>query len=106
MTRRITANFYMTLDGYGEFPPYPGSDAVPEEPSDAWKEMWSNRYDSVDTIIFGRRSYEGHQTEFSLAVGKFSDGPYYMLDYCRFLERVRKIVISSSTRRLTGRTPR
>ena len=34
-----------------------------------------------------------------LAVGKFSDGPYYMLDYCRFLERARKIVISNSIKK-------
>lgn len=26
MGRKITVNMFMTLDGYGEFPDYPGSD--------------------------------------------------------------------------------
>ena len=51
---------YMTLDGYGEFPKYPGSDVPRKEPSERFIDMWINRYDSVDTILYGRRSYEGH----------------------------------------------
>ena len=98
MTRRVTVNLYMTLDGYGEFPPYPGSDTVPAEPSDAWKEMWSNRYDSVDTVVFGRRSYQGHQEVHALSARKPGD-PYYMFDYSRFLERVQKVVISSTIKK-------
>ena len=70
---------YMTLDGYGEFPPYTGSDIVPAEPSEAWREMWSNRYDSVDTVIFGRRSFEGHRDVHSEAARK-PDDPKYMFD--------------------------
>ncbi len=93
MTRKIAVNLYMTLDGYGEFPPYPGSDVVPEEPSDAWKEMWSNRYDSVDTVIMGRRSFEGQRDVHSEAARK-PDDPWYMFDYSRWLDRVHKIVLS------------
>src|SRR5437660_6808948 len=32
LTRKITVNMYMTLDGYGEFPKYPGSDVPSKEP--------------------------------------------------------------------------
>lgn len=85
----------MTLDGYGEFPEYPGSDVVPEQPSDAWKEMWSNRYDSVDTIIFGRRSFLGHQQVHAEAARKPGD-PWYMFDFSRFLDRSKKICLSRS----------
>lgn len=88
-------NLYMTLDGYGEFPKYPGSDVVPQDPSDAWKEMWSNRYDSVDTVVFGRRSYEGHREVHSVAARKPED-PEYMFEYSRWLERIQKVVLSHS----------
>lgn len=93
MTRKITVNLYMTLDGYGEFPKYPGSDVVAKEPSDAWKEMWSNRYDNVDLVIFGRRSFEGHIRVHSEKARKPSD-PWYMFDYSRWLDRVQKICLS------------
>ena len=97
MPRRITVNLYMTLDGYGEFPKYPGSDAVPEEPSEAWKDMWSNRYDDVDAVIFGRRSFEGHYAVHREVARKPSD-PKYMFDYSRWLDRVQKVVVSHSVK--------
>jgi len=45
---------YMTLDGYGEFPKYPGSDVPSKEPGEGFTDMWIKRYDSVDTILYGR----------------------------------------------------
>ena len=83
----------MTIDGYGEFPKYPGSDVVAKEPSEAWKEMWSSRYGSVDLVIFGRRSFEGHRSVHSEVARKPSD-PWYMFDYSRWLDRVQKICLS------------
>ncbi len=53
-------NMYMTLDGYGEFPKYRGSDIPSKEPGDGFTDMWIKPYDSVDTVLYGRRSYEGH----------------------------------------------
>lgn len=88
----------MTLDGYGEFPKYPGSEVVPEEPGYAWKEMWSNRYDTVDTVIFGRRSFEGHLNVHSEAAKKAGD-PKYMFDYSRWLDRCQKIVLSRTIKK-------
>lgn len=95
MTRKITANFYMTLDGYGEFPPYPGSEVVAEQPSEAWKELWSNRYDSVDLVIFGRRSFVGHIAVHTEKARK-PDDPCYMFDYSRWLDRVQKVCLSNT----------
>jgi len=95
----------MTLDGYGEFPKYPGSDVVPDEPSDAWKEMWSNRYDSVDTVIFGRRSFEGHLAVHAESARKPSD-PKYMFEYSRWLDRCQKIVISHTIKKTDWRNTR
>ncbi len=99
MARKITANLYMTLDGYGEFPKYPGWDYVSEEPDEFWNELWISQYDSVDTIIFGRGSFEGHEEVHSISKRKPTD-PYYMFDYSRFLEKCQKIVISHSLKKV------
>ena len=57
MTRKVTASLYMTLDGRGEFPDYPGNDYQTDEP-DAFAEMWTKKYGTVDTVVFGRRAFE------------------------------------------------
>ncbi len=93
LTRKITVNMYMTLDGYGEFPKYPGSEDPPKEPGEGFRDMWINRYDSVDTILFGRRSYEGHLAVHSESARKTSD-PEYLFEFSRFLDRSKKIVLS------------
>jgi dihydrofolate reductase len=84
---------YMTLDGYGEFPKYPGSDVESDEPSQGFIDLWIDRYDSVDTVVFGRRAYEGHVKVHSLAGRKASD-PEFLFDFSRFLEGCQKVVLS------------
>jgi dihydrofolate reductase len=93
MTRKITASLYMTLDGRGEFPKYPGSDRVTREPSDMWKEMWLNRFDDVTTVIMGRRSFVGHRRVWTEKARKKSD-PQYEWDYSRWLDQVEKVCLS------------
>jgi len=105
VTRRITVNLYMTLDGYGEFPKYPGSDVSPRKPGEAWKEMWSNRYGTVDTVIFGRRSFEGHQRVHSEKARKSDDAPY-LFDYSRWLDRCQKVVLSRSLKKTNWQNSR
>jgi len=89
---------YMTLDGYGEFPKYPGSDVRSKEPSEGFIDMWIKRYDSVDTILYGRRSYEGHVAVHSESARKASD-PEYLFEFSRFLGRCQKIVLSRSLKK-------
>src|SRR3989442_12484585 len=89
---------YMTLDGYGEFPKYPGSDIRSTEPGEGFADMWINRYDSVDTILYGRRSYEGHLAFHSESARKESD-PKYLFEFSRFLDRSQKIVLSHSLKK-------
>ncbi|MDA4124562.1 MAG: dihydrofolate reductase family protein [Thaumarchaeota archaeon] len=96
--RTVTANLYMTLDGYGEFPKYPGSDAHSSEPGEVFKDLWIRRYNSVDTIIYGRRSYEDHVSYHSLSARKPSD-PEYLFEFSRFLERSQKIVLSHNLKK-------
>ena len=98
MSRRVTANLYMTLDGYGEFPKYHESVIPSDEPSQVFKDLWIGRYDSVDTIIYGRRSYEDHVSYHSLSARKPSD-PEYLFEFSRFLERSQKIGLSHNLKK-------
>lgn len=95
MARKITVNMYMTLDGYGEFPEYPGSDIIQDEPDEFWMEMWAKRYESVDTLIYGRNSYLGHAQVHALSKRKKTD-PEFLFDFSRFIERCQLIVLSKS----------
>jgi dihydrofolate reductase len=94
MTRRITANLFMSLDGRGGFPKYPGSDRPLTEPHELWKEMWFNRFDDVTTVIMGRRSFVGHRGFWSEKARKKGD-PQYMWDYSRYLDAVEKVCLST-----------
>ncbi len=93
MTRKIIVNLYMTLDGYADFPKYPGSDIQTDEPDEAFVDMWINNYDSVDTIIYGRRMFEVHTNFHSEAARKPTD-PKFLFEFSRWLDRNQKIVLS------------
>ena len=102
MTRRITANVYMTLDGRGEFPTYPGSDlpsGKPGEPDEFFRKMWTDRFSDVTTVVMGRRSFTGHRRVHSLKARK-PNAPKFMFDYSRFLERVDKVCLSHRLKNL------
>lgn len=99
MTRKVTANLYMTLDGRGEFPKYPNSDRVTPEINDFMREFWANRYDDVTTVVMGRRSFLGHRDVHSEKARKPTD-PDYMFDYSRYLDRVEKVCLSHRLKRL------
>lgn len=108
MTRKVTANFYMTLDGRGEFPKYPGSDQPtgdPDKPDLFFQKMWTDRYDDVTTVVMGRRSFLGHQRVHSLKGRKPKD-PKFMFDYSRFLDRVEKVCLSHRLKKLTWENSR
>ena len=96
MTRKITANVYMTIDGRGVFPKYPGSDlptAPPGQPEEFFQKMWTDRFSDVTTVVMGRRSFTGHQRVHSLKGRKPTD-PSFMFDYSRFLDKVEKVCLS------------
>jgi dihydrofolate reductase len=94
--RKITANLYMTIDGRGDFPKYPGSDLPsgdPDQPDEFFRKMWTDRYSDVTTVVIGRRSFVGHQRVHSLKGRKPKD-PKFMFDYSRFLDKVEKVCLS------------
>ena len=94
--RNVTANVYMTLDGRGEFPKYPGYD-VPsgdrDDPDEFFRRMWTDRYADVTTVVMGRRSFTGHRRVHSLK-GRKPNDPKFMFDYSRFLDKVEKVCLS------------
>ena len=102
MTRKITANVYMTLDGRGEFPKYPGSDLPTgdrDEPDEFFRRMWTDRYADVTTVVMGRRSFTGHRRVHALKRRKPND-PKFMFDYSRFLDKVEKVCLSHRLKNL------
>lgn len=96
MARKVTANLYMTLDGRGEFPKYPGYD-IPSgdrnDPDEFFRRMWTDRFADVTTVIMGRRSFTGHRRVHSLK-GRKPNDPRFLFDYSRFLDRVDKVCLS------------
>jgi dihydrofolate reductase len=94
MSRRITANLYMTLDGRGAFPKYPGSERQSSEASEMWRQMWLNRFDDVTTVVMGRRSFLGHRKVWTEKARTPSD-PSYRIEYSRWLDRVDKVCLSN-----------
>jgi dihydrofolate reductase len=108
MSRKVTANVYMTLDGRGEFPQYPGSDQPtgdPDSPDLFFQRMWNDRYQDVTTVVMGRRSFLGHQKAHSLKGRKPKD-PKFMFEYSRYLDGVDKVCLSHRLRKVTWENSR
>ena len=91
--RKVTANAYMTLDGRGEFPKYPGSDHATATVNALFRHMWYDRFDDVTTVIMGRRSFLGHQKTWREKARRPGESSW-LLDYRRYLDRVEKVCLS------------
>ena len=103
MTRKVTANLYMTIDGRGEFPEYPGYDLPTgnrDDPEEFFRRMWTDRYADVTTVVMGRRSFTGHRRVHSLQARK-PDAPKFLFDYSHFLERVEQVCLSHRLKHLS-----
>ncbi len=108
MTRKITANLYMTIDGRGEFPKYPGWDQPTgdrDEPDEFFRRMWNDRYDDVTTVVMGRRSFTGHRRVHSLK-GRKPNDPKFLFEYSRFLDKVEKVCLSHRLKNLNWENSR
>jgi dihydrofolate reductase len=64
------------------------------KPDPAFIEMWIDRYDSVDTLLFGRRAYEDQSAFWPESKRKASD-PQFMHDFSRWKDGVQKVVFSN-----------
>jgi dihydrofolate reductase len=95
----------MTLDGRAEFPAYPGSAESQTEADPAFVEMWINRYESVDTLLFGRRAYDD-QANFWPESKRTASDPKFMHEFSRWKDRVQKVVFSNGLARAAWQNTR
>jgi dihydrofolate reductase len=93
--RNLTLHMYTTLDGHAEFPSYPGSDTVLTKADPAFQEMWVDRYDEVDTLLFGRRAFDDH-ARFWPESNRTKADPKFVWEFARWKDKVQKIVFSKS----------
>lgn len=89
MSRKILVQMYMTLDGFAENLDEP--DPGPEASRQFWEAMWTGHWDSVDTLLLGRKTYE-QWAEFW--PGFVDDPNEHMRAFARFATRVEKVVFS------------
>lgn len=92
--RRISIRMYATLDGFAEFVKYPGSDDPDANQGADFRIMWADHYDSTDTILFGRKSYEA--TAGFWPTSKWTEGPKLLRDHSAWMESTPKIVFSNT----------
>jgi dihydrofolate reductase len=104
--RRITLQMYITLDGFNEFPEYPGSGDPPNDQEDpVSKEMWVRNWESIDTILFGRNFYE-QWAEFWPASKRSSDEHPFYHRMSSFVDTAQKIVFSNRLKELPWQNSR
>ncbi len=88
---------YLTLDGYNEFPNYPGSEPSANEPDLIAEEMWIKRWDSIDALLFDPLTYEQWSDFWPIAKRTAQEHPWFR-QMSEFAERVQKVVLSESPR--------
>lgn len=96
--RKVLMVMFSTLDGRAQFPITPPP-ATPEE-ADEEDPMWKPRFDSIDTLLLGRKSYEA----WSAFWPKRKDDPTagtWQKEFSRFADRCRKVVFSKSLKEAT-----
>jgi len=98
--RKIILSMYITLDGYNEFPRYPGSDPPASEPELVADAMWVERWASFDTLLFDRQTYEEWADFWPTSRRTQGEHPWFR-QMSEFAERVQKVVLSDSAVPLT-----
>jgi dihydrofolate reductase len=93
--RRIMLSMYLTLDGYNEFPSYPGSEPQASEPDLVADAMWVRRWGSIDTLLFDRETYEQWSDFWPISKRAPEEHPWFR-QMSEFAERAQKVVISDS----------
>ncbi len=100
MARRVSLHMYLTLDGYNEFPTYPGSEPSANEPDLIAEEMWIKRWDSIDALLFDSLIYEQWADFWPIAKRTAQEHPWFR-QMSEFAERVQKVVVSEPPRPTT-----
>jgi dihydrofolate reductase len=93
--RRITLSMYLTLDGYNEFPSYPGSEPQAPEPDRVADAMWIQRWGSMDTLLFDRETYEQWADFWPISKRTPGEHPWFR-QMSEFAENAQKVVLSET----------
>ncbi len=98
--RKVILSMYLTLDGYNEFPSYPGSEPHAPEPDLVADAMWIQRWDSFDTLLYDPKTYEEWADFWPMSKRTAGEHPWFR-QMSEFAERVQKVVVSESPCRTT-----
>ncbi len=94
--RRVSLQMYITLDGFNEFPSYPGSGDPPASEQDPVSaEMWTKQWGSIDTLLFDRQTYEQWSEFWPTSKRAPGEHPWYR-QMSEFAEKAQKVVLSDS----------
>jgi dihydrofolate reductase len=93
--RRTMLSLYMTLDGYNEFPSYPGSEPRASEPDLVADAMWIPRWGSIDTLLFDQETYDQWADFWPTSKRTSEEHPWFQ-QMSNFAERAQKVVFSNS----------
>ncbi len=88
MSRKVSITMYMTLDGFAALADGPED---PEADRQFWEAMWDGPMDSVDTLLLGRRTYEGWAAFWPAQMDSENE---HWRAFARFATRVEKVVFS------------
>ncbi len=93
--RRVALELYITLDGFNEFPTYPGSDEPRshEQPDLVAAEMWINHWDEFDTLLFDQEVYQQWAEFWPEKLRTAEEHPWFH-EMSKFADRVQKVVLS------------
>jgi dihydrofolate reductase len=91
---------YLTLDGYNEFPSYPGSEPSASEPDAVADAMWIQRWGSMDTLLFDPKTYEEWADFWPTSKRTPEEHPWFR-QMSAFAEKTQKVVVSDSAVRTT-----
>jgi dihydrofolate reductase len=87
---------YITLDGFNDFPEYPGSGDPPnDKESLISREMWIKNWDHTDTLLFDQETYGQWADFWPIAKRTQDEHPFYH-QMSRFAERAQKVVFSGA----------
>ncbi len=95
MPRKVLITMYMTLDGFAALAAGPDD---PEADREFWQAMWTGPMDEVDTLLLGRRTYEGWA---GFWPGQVDADNEHWRAFARFSTRVEKVVFSKTLQTAT-----
>lgn len=95
MTRKVSITMYMTLDGFAALADGPDD---PEADRQFWAAMWDGPMASVDTLLLGRKTYEGWAAFWPSQMDSENE---HWRAFARFSERVEKVVFSHTLQAAT-----